>query len=1548
MIIFYFRRFISVSALILICCAGASILEGQGSEHAVPAKPIVPSAIADSDADHIQQRDEWFVRGRLVPGKPSAELRRRAYQAKLQMRALRAAELATARANGTLPPSAGAWTPLGPVPLASDASGNGTQNYNQVAGRATAVAIDPADSSGNTVYIGGAQGGVWQSTNAASSTANSVTWTPLTDDQASLSIGALAIQPGNTDPTQSVILAATGEADNSSDSYFGVGILRSADGGNTWNLISTANGGALFFNGLGGTEMAFSTAGQMNTVVSAMATASEGVVAGAVTANTERGLYTSLDAGQTWTYDALTDPDGPTDATSATSVAYNASAGLFFAAIRYHGFYSSPDGVSWTRLAVQPGSGLTTAACPPQSASNNQTCPIYRAEIAVVPGRNEMYAWFVHFSSGETVVDGGIWQSLNGGSSWNSISDAGIKNCGDVDGCGVQQGSYNLGLLAVPNLAGTDLYAGGVNLYKCSINPQNPACVSPAFMNLTHAYGCVPIAAPAHVHPDQHALAYTIPTLGNDSGNALLYFANDGGIYRALNGFAGLSTGSCSGTNQFDDLNQNLGSMTQFVSFSQHPTDPNTLLGGSQDNGSPATNQATSNAAWGNLLGGDGGYNAIDPIATSNFYATNPDFPPGGLGVQLCPNGVNCIDSAFNFVVTSDVVGGDDGAFYFPFILDPQSATALLVGTCRVWRGPRTGGTYTVLSPNFDTLSSGTCSGDEVNLVSAIAAGGPTDNNGSTVVYATTSGLGPINGPLNSPAGGNVWVTTHASDGPTSFANMTSHGPQGSINPNQFPISSVAIDASDLTGSTAYVTVMGFTAPPGSSTGPGHVWKTMNAGASWADFTANLPDAPANAVIVDSTNANVYVGTDVGVFVTSTGSANWTEVGPNPGPEQSGFLPNAAVTALALFNSGGLGLVRASTYGRGMWQFNLNTTPGYQIAVSNSPLTAFSGQIPGFTGIATEVNGYASSVTMSCVAGATPPPSTCNIPQSPFIPGNKTPFSVTVGGADGSYSFNVQGVGSDTNEITQQIPVTLNLVSFALTTPTPSTLMVPDGTTSAPVDFQVTAGGSFNQSVTLSCNPNITGATCTLTPGTTVNPTPSSPVNVTATVTVPAGTAHKSYNVTLQATAAGSSAPITALFTVKVTTNPNFVLSEASAFPEVNVGSTGTSGPIAITSQDGFSGTVTLSCPTTFGVGSCSVSPTTIMSFPATATLTINGTSFATGTYSLSIAGTSGSVTNSIAVAFDVGDYSISGTQTLIVPPAGQGTANLTLTSVNFYAGKITATCDPSALAGALCTLSPVNPISVASRGSAGLTATINVPNNASPGNYPIQINTQDTTGAPSHSVTVTLTVGQAFIVVSSPPNQSQTVNPGQTSGPYNLSVQPVGASFDAAVTLNCSGLPAFARCLFNPAAPVTPGNSATTVVATISTAGSAAAAQRRVVPHDAGRDDAVRRGAVPHAGLRTLTMLLPGIVIGWFALGSTAKRRHEKRRTTVCRWFLGLGSIGLLYVLLLPLPSCGGASSGGGGGGNQSTPPGTYTITVTGTSPGAGSAFTSVTLIVN
>ncbi|MGA8342276.1 MAG: hypothetical protein WB781_10095 [Candidatus Sulfotelmatobacter sp.] len=1342
-----FLRSLRVLALALSCCSAVSIVHAQGAKQRVPQNPI-----PDSDADHIKERNEWFFRGRLVHGKASAELRRRAFQSKLQMRAQHAAALAAmAHATGQAGFSSGSlssnsWTPLGPMPLASDATGNGTQDYRQVSGRATAIAIDPADPTGNTIYIGGAQSGVWKSTDAANNTASSVVWSPVTDDQATLSIGAIAIQPGST----GVVLAATGEADNSGDSYFGLGILRSPDAGSTWALIPTANSGALSFSGLGGTRMAFSTAGQMNTVVAAMATTSEGMVDGAVTARTTRGLYISLDAGLTWTYDALLDSGVATDATSATSVVYNASAARFFAAVRYHGFYSSPDGVTWTRLAVQPGGTvLSTTACPPQSTSNNYACPIYRAEITVVPGRNEMYVWYIYLDSTGNPVDGGIWQSFNGGASWTSISDTTITNCGDVYGCGVQQGSYNLELLAVPNGAATDLYAGAINLYKCGITTQNPTCSATPFMNLTHVYGCDPIGAPAHVHPDQHALAYAIPTSGSDSGNELLYFANDGGIYRALNGFAGLNSGACSGTNQFDDLNENLGSMTQFVSFSQHPTDPNTLLGGTQDNGSPATAAATTNLSWGNVLGGDGGYNAIDPGVPLNWYASNPDVPPGGLGVQLCVSGVNCNNGGFNLVVTSGTVGDDDGAFYFPYILDPASSTAMLVGTCRVWRGPRAGGAFTALSPNFETLGSGTCSGSEVNQVRALAVGGQTDSNGSGVIYATTSGLGPLDGPLNTPTGGRVWVTTDATAGASAFVDVTNNGPQGNINPYQFPVSSVATDSSDATGHTAYVTVMGFTG------GPGHVWKTTNAGAAWTDFTGNLPDSPVNAVVVYPRMSRAYVATDVGVFASSTSAPSWTEVGPNPGPNQSGFLPNVAVTALGIFASGGQQLLRASTYGRGIWQFNLAATPDFQISVTNSPLTISVGGTATFTGLAAALNGYSGTVTLSCVAGVTPAPNPCSSPQSPLTPGTNTAFTVIAGGGVGDYYFNVQGIGSDANHTTHLAGAELHILS----------------------------GG------------------------------------------------------------------------------PDFALSQTGSFPTVNAGSSATSGPISVTASNGFTGTISLTCSLISGTGSCSVNPASVTSIPTTASVTVNATNLSVGSYQLIVQGTSSATTHTLLISFNVGDYQVSGPQSLTLGPGSQGTANLSVTASTHYSGSINSTCTVSSLPGTTCAVTP-NPIAVSAGSTVPLVATINVPNNAALGNYNVNLTTQDTTGTPSHTFTFSLTVGQDFLVTSS--TASQTVTAGQTSGPYNLTVQPAGASFNSTVTLSCSsGLPAGAQCLFSPSVPVTPGSTSALVVMSISTGTATSPGTSAVTVTGTS-------GVLSHSATVSLTVTNSGASSGDFQLAVT------------------------------------------------------------------------------
>jgi hypothetical protein len=169
-----------VLAALIFFASGSLIAQGRRPQAST-------GVVADADKDNTRLRQEWFRRGRKAPvGESSAELRYRAHRQKINSRMLRARRLS---ALGMSPSSLGpavSWVPLGPAPLASDATGQGFRDYGLVAGRATAVVVDPADATGNTVYVGGAYGGVWRSQNAATGSygnASGVTWTALTDDQ---------------------------------------------------------------------------------------------------------------------------------------------------------------------------------------------------------------------------------------------------------------------------------------------------------------------------------------------------------------------------------------------------------------------------------------------------------------------------------------------------------------------------------------------------------------------------------------------------------------------------------------------------------------------------------------------------------------------------------------------------------------------------------------------------------------------------------------------------------------------------------------------------------------------------------------------------------------------------------------------------------------------------------------------------------------------------------------------------------------------------------------------------------------------------------------------------------------------------------------------------------------------------------------------------------------------------------------------------------------------------------------------------------------------
>jgi len=1037
------------------------------------------------DRDRPREREAWFRSGRQAKGESAAALRYRAWRQKRQMEVEQRLRLsgtspqtsASAPATnsagvaismpgpGTDPP----WSALGPAPLISDPTG--FQDYGFVTGRTTAVVVDPCDTTGNTVYVGGAYGGVWKSTNAANSNATLVTWTPLIDNQATLAVGAIAVQPNtcNVNNASNVILVGTGEPNSSADSYYGLGILRSADGGATWTLTTSADGSVHPFHGLGFSKIAFSTTSPQTVVAASAATI--GASIGGEFTGTTRGLYYATDGGvngsTSWKLATINETNF--NPGSAPSVVFNplqGSSGTFYAAIRFHGLYASADGITWTRLTNQPGTMLTTTNCP---ATTNTACPLYRGELAVRPGRNEMYAFYVNSSE----ADQGVYKSTDGGATWTTIpTNTGLDNCGSESGCGTSQGTYNLYIAAVPNGNDTDLYAGAINIYKCFVGATDtaPCSTMGAWKNLTHVYGCGStgtVAAPSHLHPDQHAIDFSRNTAG------LIYFGNDGGIYRTTNG-AATADGTCTAGNPFpfQNLNQNMGSMTQFFSFSQHPTDAATLLGGTQDNGSPAvdsTHSGSNGVTWTEVNSGDGGFNAIDPNSPLVWYTANTK-----VSVQRCGSGITCNAGTFPTVVGSTQVSGDDSGFYTPYLLDPQNNNNIILGTCRVWRGPANNAagwsSSNALSNNFDlgtaTLCARSTSMNHTSKVRSLAAGGPVVAGNSQVIYAGMSGPDDLGG--LGPAAGEIFATTNGGANWTNVIGATSCNLAGSINPGCHDVSDIALDPADSTGKTAYATIMGF--------GGGHIFKTTNAGAVWTNITANLPDAPANSVLVDPFNSSIiYVGNDVGVFVTRDGGTTWNPYG-------SSGLPNVVVTWVLAFSPGKK--LRASTHGRGVWQIDL-ASGGLPAGVSFSPASlSFPSTVIGRRSAPlsmTMINNTGGTVNISSISvggdfsqgnncpAALAGGASCAITVTfkPTAAGTRS-ANVTVSDSAGGHSAAVSGTGAD-------FTIALSRPGRPPRTSSANVVLVGQS-----AGFSVSLSGSagFDADVALACSGAPAGASC--------------------------------------------------------------------------------------------------------------------------------------------------------------------------------------------------------------------------------------------------------------------------------------------------------------------------------------------------------------------------------------------------------------------------------------------------------------------------------------
>src|SRR5439155_25494751 len=141
------------------------------------------------------------------------------------------------------PAAAASWQALGPngVPASSTVVNESTAGTAATifSGRTTAIAVAPNCSLAScTVFIGAAGGGVWKTTNAL---AANPSWSPSSNGIPSNAIGSIVFDPA--DPSGNTLYVGTGEPNGSGDSEAGVGLFKSTNGGSSWSLVSgsTAN-----------------------------------------------------------------------------------------------------------------------------------------------------------------------------------------------------------------------------------------------------------------------------------------------------------------------------------------------------------------------------------------------------------------------------------------------------------------------------------------------------------------------------------------------------------------------------------------------------------------------------------------------------------------------------------------------------------------------------------------------------------------------------------------------------------------------------------------------------------------------------------------------------------------------------------------------------------------------------------------------------------------------------------------------------------------------------------------------------------------------------------------------------------------------------------------------------------------------------------------------------------------------------------------------------------------------------------------------------------
>ena len=385
-------------------------------------------------------------------------------------------------------------------------------------GKVGALTVDPSDPTGNTVFAAGASGGVWKTTNFLNNSGQP-TWINLTDfgPAFTLNVSSMTIFPRNSNPDDSIVFVLTGDGTTNTP---GVGLLRSLNGGRTWDLLNSSQNfdavdptipleiNSQFrdnqFNGLFGNKV----------VVDPRPTPTGEVIVYAAFsgANARDGLYRSVDSGRNWTRLRAGDAtDVVLDQNSGTVNAVSNPTGnldVIYASFDAEGVFLSPNrGQSFTQQLGASGRPLLRDAestgnsplqipvsNPNQAPSNTgrtliatprrfvlSDFPVGTTQAAVDTLNLQYTGWVYALSSNANGTFNGLYVSKDFGANWTRV-----RLGGTARGGAAIPTSGGAAFDPFSNLAGI---FSGRTAGAISVDPTNPAVV---YIGVSTQVGVVP------------------------------------------------------------------------------------------------------------------------------------------------------------------------------------------------------------------------------------------------------------------------------------------------------------------------------------------------------------------------------------------------------------------------------------------------------------------------------------------------------------------------------------------------------------------------------------------------------------------------------------------------------------------------------------------------------------------------------------------------------------------------------------------------------------------------------------------------------------------------------------------------------------------------------------------------------------------------------------------------------------------------------------------------------------------------------------------------